>query len=62
MNALRNHGSKKQLATRPEVQACDYSDEISAEAFGKLREAVKDINDPAHKRVIIDGIDWPEAH
>jgi hypothetical protein len=60
MTGIRHKDGRKRLATRPEVPACEFSDEISNEAFAKLRTVVADLNDPSHKRVIVNGIDWPE--
>jgi len=60
MNGIRRKNGRKPLATRPEVVPLDYHDEISDEAFQKLKEVVKDINAPSHKRVLVDGIDWPD--
>jgi len=55
----RSTGSNKGYI-RPEIVPCDHSDEISDEAFTKLRNAVADINDPNHKRVIVISIDLIE--
>lgn len=59
MTDVRRGAGRKPVATRPAIPAVSYQDEISAEAFEKLRKAVADVNDPAHKRCLIDGIDFP---
>lgn len=55
----RSTGSNKGYI-RPEIVPCDHSDEMTNEAFAKLGKAVADINDPNHKRVIINSIDFIE--
>ena len=60
MTGIRRKAGRKPVAVRPDVVPLEYDDEISGKTFQKLKEAVKDINDPAHKRVLVDGIDWPD--
>lgn len=55
MNALRQTG-RKPVATRPPIPSVDYYDEISGEAFAKLREAVAELNAPARKRCLVEGL------
>ncbi len=59
MNGARPKGGSRHVAIRPEIPAADYHDEISQEAFDKLRKAVADLNEPNHKRTRISGFDWP---
>jgi hypothetical protein len=60
MNGIRQKSGRKPIAIRPEPVVLDNYDEISDNAFNKLKEAVEDLNSPDHKRVLVDGIDWPE--
>ena len=60
MNGIRRKDGRKPVAIRPDVVPLDYYDEISDEAFANLKALVKEQNDPAHKRVLVDGIDWPD--
>ena len=59
MNGTRPKGGMRPVAIRPEIPKADYQDEISPDAFEKLREAVKDINDPNRPKTRISGFDWP---
>lgn len=60
MNGIRHKHGRKPIANRPEPVVLDNYDEISDEAFAKLKEALKELNGPDHKRTRVDGIDWPE--
>ncbi len=62
MNSTRQKGGLRPVAIRPEIPRADYHDEISPEAFEKLKDEVADINDPKRKRTRISGFDWPFAH
>lgn len=62
MNGIRQKNGRKPIAIRPEPVVLGNYDEISDEAFGKLKDAVKEFNNPDHKRALVDGIDWPEEH
>ncbi len=61
MSGARPKGGIRPVSIRPEIPKADYLDEISDEAFAKLRDAVKDINSKDHKRTRISGFDWPFA-
>ena len=61
MSGARPKGGLRSVAIRPEIPAADYQDEISPQAFEKLRECVADINDPNRKKTRISGFDWPFA-
>ncbi len=57
MNGARLKGGMRPVSIRPEIPKADYQDEISPEAFEKLKEAVKPIG--AAKKTRISGFDWP---
>jgi len=59
MTGPRRSTGRKPVATRPAIPAVSYNDEIDPQAFAKLKGAVADINDPAHKRCLVEGIDLP---
>ena len=55
MNSARQRIGSKGAAPRPKIPKCDYSDELSPEAFEKLKKLVKDFNGPDHKRTRVNG-------
>lgn len=57
MNGARLKGGTRPVSIRPEIPKADYQDEISPEAFEKLKESVKSIG--AAKKTRISGFDWP---
>jgi hypothetical protein len=59
MNDARPRGGRKPVRIRPNIPPADYTDEISPEAFQKLRAEVADLNAPDRKRTIIAGMDIP---
>jgi pyruvate/2-oxoglutarate dehydrogenase complex dihydrolipoamide acyltransferase (E2) component len=59
MTGLRRSAGRKPVATRPAIPSVTYNDEIDPKAFKRLRKAVAEINDPAHKRCLIEGFDLP---
>jgi hypothetical protein len=56
-NALKS--GVRPVAIRPDIPKADYMDEVSDEAFEKLRNAVQDLNDPKRPKKIIGSIGWP---
>lgn len=57
MNGARPKGGMRPVYIRPEIPKADYHDEISSEAFEKLRKSVEGIS--GIKRTRISGFDWP---
>lgn len=58
MHGARQKDGLRPVRVRPEIPKTDYYDEISGEAFQKLRQSVADLNDPKRKRTRISGFDW----
>jgi|GEM_PF-5954459 len=57
MNGARPKGGMRPVSIRPEIPKADYHDEISHEAFEKLRKSVESIDTSKKNR--ISGFDWP---
>ena len=57
MNGARPKGGMRPVSIRPEIPKADYHDEISPEAFEKLRKSVEKV--AGAKRTRISGFDWP---
>ncbi|MGL4966119.1 MAG: hypothetical protein ACRC67_33170 [Inquilinus sp.] len=53
-SAMRTH--RGSLTYRPEPEPADYRDEISDQAFAKLKETLAEENDPKRKRRIVSCI------
>ena len=57
MTEIRRLAGRIPRVNRPAVPPADYQDDISETNFDKIKTAVAEINDPAHKRTLVSGID-----
>ena len=57
MSDARRALGRKPSGPRPAIPPADYKDEISDANWTKIKERVADLNDPAHKRTLVAGVD-----